>query len=65
MDELKLTKILEDFEDEGIFNTQTGSDFMRCILEKGGSEEPMDLFKAFRGREPSIEPLLRHCGISG
>ncbi len=30
-----------------------------------GSREPMELFKAFRGREPSVEPLLRHCGING
>jgi oligopeptidase A len=52
------------FEEEGIFNPQTGADFMHHILEKGGSEEPMELFKAFRGREPSIEPLLRHCGIA-
>ena len=33
------------------------------ILAAGGSAEPMDLFVAFRGREPSIEPLLRHNGI--
>ncbi len=52
------------FEEEGIFNPQTGADFMHHILEKGGSEEPMELFKEFRGREPSIEPLLRHCGIA-
>jgi oligopeptidase A len=52
------------FEEEGIFNPQTGADFLHHILEKGGSEEPMELFKAFRGREPSIEPLLRHCGIA-
>lgn len=51
------------FEEEGIFNTQAGNDFLTCILEKGGSEEPMELFKAFRGREPSVEPLLRHRGI--
>jgi oligopeptidase A len=51
------------FEEEGIFNAETGADFMHNILEKGGSQEPMELFKAFRGREPSIEPLLRHCGI--
>jgi oligopeptidase A len=51
------------FEEEGIFNPKTGADFLHNILEKGGSEEPMDLFKAFRGREPSIEPLLRHSGI--
>ncbi|MCQ1056650.1 oligopeptidase A [Photobacterium sp. ZSDE20] len=53
------------FEEEGIFNTQTGADFLDCILERGGSEEPMDLFKRFRGREPSIDALLRHSGITG
>ena len=52
------------FEEEGVFNAKTGADFLHNILEKGGSAEPMDLFKAFRGREPSIEPLLRHCGIA-
>ncbi|MGR5066207.1 oligopeptidase A [Photobacterium sp. DNB22_13_2] len=53
------------FEEEGIFNTTTGADFLDCILERGGSEEPMDLFKRFRGREPSIDALLRHSGITG
>ncbi|WP_417445627.1 oligopeptidase A [Kangiella sp.] len=51
------------FEEEGIFNPQVGQDFLHHILEKGGSEEPADLFKAFRGREPSVEPLLKHSGI--
>lgn len=52
------------FEEEGIFNQETGQSFLQNILEMGGSKEPMDLFKAFRGREPSIEPLLRHSGIA-
>lgn len=51
------------FEEEGVFNKNVGRDFLNNILEKGGSEEPSDLFKAFRGREPSIEALLRHSGI--
>ncbi len=51
------------FEEEGIFNPDTGADFLHNILEMGGSKEPMELFKAFRGREPSIDPLLRHAGI--
>jgi oligopeptidase A len=51
------------FEDEGILNSATGRDFLEQVLAKGGSEEPMALFKAFRGREPSIEPLLKHSGI--
>jgi len=52
------------FEEEGIFNTETGAAFRTHILEAGGSKEPMESFIAFRGREPSIEPLLRHSGIS-
>jgi len=51
------------FEEEGIFNAKTGHDFLQFILEKGGSEDPMTLFKAFRGREPRIDALLRHSGI--
>ena len=52
------------FEEEGIFNADTGRDFLRWILERGGSAEPMELFKGFRGREPSNEALLRHMGIA-
>ena len=52
------------FEEEGIFNPETGQQFLHCILEKGGSAEPMELFKAFRGREPEIDALLRHSGIA-
>lgn len=53
------------FEEEGIFNKQTGQSFLNNILEMGGSEEPMELFKRFRGREPQIDALLRHAGIEG
>jgi oligopeptidase A len=53
------------FEEEGIFNPETGRSFLENILEKGGSQEPMALFVAFRGREPNIDALLRHSGISG
>lgn len=52
------------FEEEGIFNAETGKSFLNHILEMGGSEEPMELFKRFRGREPQIDALLRHAGIS-
>ncbi len=51
------------FEEEGIFNTDTGKSFLNNVLEMGGSEEPMELFKRFRGREPQIDALLRHSGI--
>jgi oligopeptidase A len=53
------------FEEEGIFNEKVGNDFLTNILEKGGSQEPSELFKAFRGREPEIDALLWHCGIEG
>ncbi|HHF3250081.1 TPA: oligopeptidase A [Vibrio alginolyticus] len=52
------------FEEEGIFNKETGLSFLNNILEMGGSEEPMELFKRFRGREPQIDALLRHSGIA-
>lgn len=52
------------FEQDGIFNAETGKAFLNCILERGGSAEPMELFKAFMGREPEIDALLRHSGIA-
>jgi len=51
------------FEEKGIFHRETGYAFLENILQKGGSEEPAKLFKDFRGREPNIDALLRHCGI--
>ena len=51
------------FEEEGIFNQKTGDDFRTQILEAGGSRDAMELFVAFRGREPDIAALLRHSGI--
>ncbi|CEA04831.1 oligopeptidase A [Pseudomonas saudimassiliensis] len=53
------------FEEEGIFNADTGKAFRDNILARGGSREPMELFVAFRGREPSVDALLRHSGLSG
>jgi oligopeptidase A len=52
------------FEEKGIFNAETGRAFLQEILEQGGSKDAMELFIAFRGREPEIEPLLRHSGIA-
>lgn len=53
------------FEEEGIFNAETGKSFLDNILSRGGSEEPMALFKRFRGREPQLDAMLRHYGIKG
>ncbi|MDD2728754.1 M3 family metallopeptidase [Malikia sp.] len=44
---------------------ETGRRFRREVLEAGGSRPAMDSFKAFRGREPSIDALLRHQGMAG
>jgi oligopeptidase A len=52
------------FEENGIFDSRTGRDFMQNILERGGSEKAMELFIRFRGRKPQIESLLRHNGIA-
>ncbi len=53
------------FEEEGILDVATGRRFLQSILEVGGTKDAMEAFVAFRGREPSIEPLLRHAGIGG
>ena len=52
------------FEERGIFDPETGASFLRNILEQGGSRDAMELFIAFRGREPSIDALLQHSGIA-
>ena len=52
------------FEEKGIFDRESGQAFLTQILEQGGSQDAMDLFVKFRGREPNIDALLRHCGIA-
>ena len=52
------------FEEQGIFNPETGQKFLHNILEQGGARDAMELFIAFRGREPRIDALLRHSGIA-
>jgi oligopeptidase A len=52
------------FEEQGVFDTATGRRFRAEVLEAGGSRPALDSFKAFRGREPQIDALLRHQGIA-
>jgi oligopeptidase A len=52
------------FEEKGVFDTDTGRAFRENILEKGGSVDAMDLYVAFRGREPTVDALLRQAGIA-
>jgi oligopeptidase A len=51
------------FQREGVFNTETGRAFRDAILARGDSEEPMDLYRRFMGREPSVDPLLARAGL--
>ncbi|WP_416396623.1 M3 family metallopeptidase [Allohahella sp. A8] len=51
------------FTEKGIFDAETGQGFLENILSKGGSEEALTLFKRFRGREPSVEALLKQSGL--
>jgi len=51
------------FKKNGIFDKVTATSFRKNILEKGGTEHPMKLYVAFRGQEPSIEPLLERSGL--
>ena len=53
----------EKFKADGIFNKETASSFRKTFLEKGGSEEPMVLYKQFRGAEPNPSALLRARGL--
>jgi len=52
------------FEERGLFDPDGGRAFRENILERGGSAEAMDLYVGFRGREPTIDALLRHSGIA-
>jgi oligopeptidase A len=52
------------FEEEGIFNPQTGHDFLYFILEVGGSKKAADAYQDFRGRATTVDALLRHNGIN-
>lgn len=53
----------EYFKETGIFNRETARKFQENILEKGGSEHPMTLYKRFRGQEPKVDALLRRSEL--
>ena len=54
----------EYFKERGIFNKEVATKFKQNILAAGGSAHPMELYKAFRGAEPSIEPLLKRGNLN-
>ena len=55
----------EAFKEHVLFDAKTAKAFRDNILSKGDSEDPMVLYKRFRGQEPGIEPLLERRGLNG
>jgi Zn-dependent oligopeptidase len=53
----------EFFKERGIFNAEVAKLFRENVLEKGGTEHPMALYKKFRGKEPSVDALLKRAGL--
>jgi peptidyl-dipeptidase Dcp len=52
------------FKDKGLFNKEVAQSFRENILEKGGTEHPMVLYKRFRGQEPTVDALLERSGLN-
>jgi peptidyl-dipeptidase Dcp len=52
------------FKEKGLFDQQTAQSFRENILERGGTEDPMDLYKRFRGAEPKTNALLERAGLN-
>jgi peptidyl-dipeptidase Dcp len=53
------------FKQKGLFDQATATSFRRNILERGGTVDALEMYKRFRGREPSVEPLLEKRGLKG
>lgn len=58
------TDAFQAFKEKGLFDPATARSFRVNILEKGGTADAMDMYKAFRGREPSVQPLLEKRGLT-
>ena len=52
------------FKQKGLFNKEVAASFRKNILEKGGTEHPMTLYKRFRGQEPTVDALLERSGLN-
>lgn len=57
------TDAFEAFKETSLFNAEKAASFRKNVLEKGGSADPLELYKRFRGREPVTQPLLRKRGL--
>ena len=53
----------EYFKEEGIFNKEIGEKFKNTVLSQGGTKNPMELYKEFRGKEPNSDALLKRAGL--
>lgn len=51
------------FKEKGVFSSEMGARFRSCILSKGGTEPPMELYERFRGKKPTIEAMMERDGI--
>ena len=61
--EVMASDAFELFLEQGLFDTATSERFKKTFMERGGIEEPADLFQQFRGRAPRVEALLKQTGI--
>lgn len=52
------------FKAEGVFNADTGADFVAKVLSRGNAEDPMKLYRSFMGREPDLQALLKRSGLA-
>ena len=57
------TDAFEAFKEKGLFDKATADSFRKNILERGGTEDPMELYIKFRGREPELTPLMKKRGL--
>ena len=51
------------FKETSLFDSETATKFRENVLERGGTDDPMNLYKKFRGAEPRIEPMLQRKGL--
>ena len=51
------------FKENGVFDKETATKFKNTVLSKGGTEKPMDLYAAFRGKKPKVDALLQRAGL--
>src|SRR5690606_38960593 len=58
------TDAFEAFKTAGLFNAEKALMFRKNVLEKGGTEDPAELYRKFRGADPKIEPLLKKRGLN-